>query len=322
MPASIIAGIADPIAVGMNTLPGSSSLKFTPPERVGSQLALRRCPGDKGALRACWPCRHYHKWRRGQDLGCTSPGGSIMNSRSRSLLRLIGLPLVMVCGYVQSESWTGTLHDGSVIRVDPDTHRAMRHYGGGVAPLWDGTHRMEDGSVVIIRQGEAVPTESMIDAWRTGVVPSTEFEHRYCDQLVRKVCGFHQECAVDQSCVLAQQLLRMETEERRRAPIASGSRPETDVTLRCQESLSDEDAFPVCGKARPNAKQTACRQLVERVCGAANQCGKSPACDPARQLLAMELSERLASADPDKATPTGVQCEEAENNEFFAACQR
>ena len=244
-----------------------------------------------------------------------------MKSRRHTCLRLIGLPLFMVCAIAQAESWTGTLHDGSVIRVDPDSHRAMRYYGGGVAPLWDGTHRMEDGSVVIIRQGEAVPTESMIETWRTRGAPSTEFEHRYCDQLVRKVCGFHQECAVDQPCVLAQQLLRMETEERRRTPIASGPRPETESTARCQESLTDEKAFPVCGKARPNAKETPCRQLVERACGASNKCAKGPACDPARQLFAMELSERLASANPDAVTPTGVQCEEAQDNEFFAACQ-
>lgn len=234
----------------------------------------------------------------------------------------VGLCLVLaVSGAAWGESWTGTLRDGSLIRVDPETRRPMRYYEGGVAPLWNGVHQLDDGSVVTVREGEAVPSESMMRAWRGAATPPAAFAERYCDQLVRKACGFHQECAVDQPCVLARQLLRMESDERRRAHIADGAHPTTESSLRCQESLPNDGSFPVCAKARPTDKETPCRALVERVCGASNQCAKAPACDPAHQLLKMELDERLVSANPDAATPTGLQCEEVKDNEFFAPCQ-
>lgn len=234
-----------------------------------------------------------------------------------------GLCLLMGAagGPVQGDAWTGTLRDGSVIRVDPQTHRPMRYYEGGVAPLWNGVHQLDDGTAITVREGTAVPTESMLRSWRGSAIPPSTFAERYCDQLARKACGFHQECAVDQPCVLARQLLRMESEERRRAPIDEGVRPATESSLRCQESLGDDGAFPVCAKARPNEKETPCRVLVERVCGGASQCAQAPACDPARQLLRMELDERLVSADPDALTPAGVQCEEVRDNEFFALCK-
>lgn len=243
-----------------------------------------------------------------------------MRSRGRFGRRLMTMPLFLLWGVAWGETWTGTLHDGSVIRVDPQTHKPMRHFGGGVAPLWNGVHRMEDGSVVIVREGEVVPTEGMIEAWGATGAPQKAFEHRYCDQLVRKTCGFHQECAVDQPCVVARQLLRMETDERRRAPIGAGVQPQTEASLRCQESLFDNDAFPVCGRARPNERETPCRALAEQVCGKENQCATAPACDPARQLLKMELDERLISSDPDSPTPTGLQCEAAQGRYFFAPC--
>jgi hypothetical protein len=58
--------------------------------------------------------------------------------------------------------WTGNLSNGSELRVDPGTHRAMQVDGDSARPLWDGVHRLEDGSVVIIRGGTAVPTEEML----------------------------------------------------------------------------------------------------------------------------------------------------------------
>jgi hypothetical protein len=66
----------------------------------------------------------------------------------RSWIRLLSaILLVLSSGRVLAGSWTGSLHDGSVLKVDPGSRRAMRYYNGGVAPLWDGTHRMENGSV-------------------------------------------------------------------------------------------------------------------------------------------------------------------------------
>ena len=221
---------------------------------------------------------------------------------------------------VDAATWTGTLPDGSSLQVDPRTHRAMRHYEGGATRMWDGAHRLHDGSVVIIRDGQAVPTEQMIETWESGRGPAPEFEQRYCEQLVRKVCGFHEECATQQACTLAKQLLRFERDEQRRAPITAGVRPQTESGIKCNEALSEASRFPVCGNARPGDALTPCRKLVDHVCGKAHQCRDSPACDPARQLLQMELEERLASADPDSVTATGQECEKAVDTPFFKAC--
>jgi len=236
------------------------------------------------------------------------------------------LPLLVAClliaamGPVRADSWTGTLRDGSILKVDPASRRAMRYYKGGVAPLWDGAHRLEDGSVVIVRDGQAVPTESMMRSWAGEPGSEPSLRTRHCDQLVRKVCGFHDECRQSQPCILARQLLSMEREQQRRTPIAAGSWPHIPSSNGCQNALANP-AFPVCGFSTPGSEQTACGKLVERVCGDADQCAAHQACNPARQLLQMESDERLRSADPAALTPTGAECEKAMDNAFFAPCR-
>jgi len=228
--------------------------------------------------------------------------------------------LIASTGPVGASSWTGTLQDGSVLKVDPDSHRAMRYYKGGVTPLWDGTHRLEDGSVVIVRDGQAVPTESMMNSWAGEPGSEPSMRTRYCDQLVRKVCGFHDECRQGQPCILARQLLAMEREQQRRTPVEAGSWPHVPSSGECQDALANP-AFPACGSSTPGAEQTACRKLVEKVCGDADQCAAHKACNPARQLLQMESDERLRSADPQALTPTGAECEKAMDNAFFEPCR-
>jgi hypothetical protein len=221
---------------------------------------------------------------------------------------------------VPAGSWTGTLQDGSVLQVDPSTHRPMRYYDGGVAPLWDGTHRLEDGSVVIVRDGSVVPTEGMMDTWAAEPGSKPEMRERYCEQLVRKVCGFGDECARAQPCVLAQQLLRMERDEQRRAPLGSGPYPHTTSSGDCLDALSNP-AFPACKASVPVLKETSCKKLVDRVCGDNDRCATSQSCDAARQLLRMETEERLESADPEAKTPMGAECDRAEGNPYFKSCQ-
>lgn len=219
-----------------------------------------------------------------------------------------------------SGSWTGTLQDGSVLQVDPSTHRPMRYYDGGAAPLWDGTHRLEDGSVVIVREGTIVPTESMMDTWAAEPGAKPEMRERYCDQLVRKVCGFGDECSRAQPCVLARQLLRMERDQQRRAPLGSGPYPHTSSSSECLDALSNP-AFPACKASVPELKETPCKKLTDRVCGEQRRCASNQACDAARQLLQMETEERLEAADPEAKTPMGVECERAESNPYFKPCQ-
>ncbi|MEA3276639.1 MAG: hypothetical protein U9Q81_15365 [Pseudomonadota bacterium] len=228
---------------------------------------------------------------------------------------------LLASGPALAGSWTGTLQDGSVLKVDPETRRAMRYYNGGTTPLWDGAHRLENGSVVIVRDGEAVPTEDMMDVWSAEPGARPQLRERYCDQLVRKVCGFRNECARSQPCVLANQLLRMEREEQRRAPIGSGPRPQTESSSECFDALTNP-AFPTCSESVPEAAETACKKLVDRVCGDSGRCADSTACDPARQLLGMEGEERLESADPSAKTATGAECEKAMDNAFFKPCEQ
>jgi hypothetical protein len=228
--------------------------------------------------------------------------------------------LLTVAGSVRAAPWTGTLQDGSVLKVDPNSHRASRYHNGGITPLWDGTHRLEDGSVVIVRDGQAVPNESMIRSW--GAEPGSEpsLTERYCDQLVRKVCGFHAECAGSQPCALAHQLLNLEREQQRRAPVGAGPWPVTPSSTECQDALSNP-AFPACSVSVPPVQQTPCKKLVDKVCGAGGECKSSKPCDPALQLMQMESDERLQSADPDAKTPTGAECEKAMDNAYFAPCE-
>lgn len=228
--------------------------------------------------------------------------------------------LLLTTGKVQAGTWTGALQDGSVLQVDPGSRRAMRYYNGGAAPMWDGTHRLDDGTVVIVRDGQAVPTESMMSTWAAEPGAELRMRERYCDQLVRKSCGFQDECFRAQPCVLARQLLNMEREQQRRAPAGSGPWPQTESSGECRYALSDP-SFPACVASVPTATETACKKLVVTVCGSAGQCNSAPACGPARQLLQMENGERLQSADPAAVTPTGAQCEKALDNAFFKPCQ-
>lgn len=245
---------------------------------------------------------------------------SLKQQAFQSSAILATLFFLAASGDVVAGSWTSALQDGSVLRVDPDTHRPMRYYNGGVAPLWDGTHRLEDGSVVIVRDGQAIPTEGMINTWAAEPGAEPKMRERYCEQLVRKTCGFRDECSTAQPCVLAHQLLRIEREEQRRAPIGSGPYPQTGSSSECIDALSNP-AFASCVASVPEARETPCKKLVDRVCGEGNRCAANPACDPARQLLQMENEERLESADPDAKTGTSAECEKARDNAFFKPCE-
>jgi hypothetical protein len=160
----------------------------------------------------------------------------------------------------------------------------------------------------------------MMNSWAAEPGAEPQMRERYCDQLVRKVCGFRDECARSQPCVLARQLLSLEREQQRRAPAGFGTWPQTESSGECKDALSNP-SFPSCTVSVPATKHTACKKLVDRVCGTADQCNSGNACGPARQLLQMENGERLESADPDSLTPTGAECEKAMENPFFKPCE-
>lgn len=230
----------------------------------------------------------------------------------------IMLPLAVI---PPAGAWTGALPQGGELRVDPNTHRAWRVDGDTARPMWDGVHRLEDGSVVIIREGTAVPSEQMLNAWEAGPEPVDELQGRPCEQLERRVCGHEGECRASAGCLNAQRLLNLEREAQRRAPFGAGPRPETEAADQCRAALTDP-AFPPCASAAGAATETPCKVLEERVCGTDGRCSKSPACPPARQLLDQEARELASGARGGAAvTPSGAQCKEALGKDFFGPCQ-
>ncbi|MCG6940132.1 MAG: hypothetical protein LJE69_02645 [Thiohalocapsa sp.] len=228
--------------------------------------------------------------------------------------------LAAACDAV-ADNWRGELESGGTIVVDPGTHRALRQDGGTTRQLWDGVHRLEDGSTVIVRDGVAVPTEEMYRAWAGGPTASPIYADRWCMQLVRKTCGFDDACDTVAPCLQARTLLAEAERERRdlaitRGPAADTVRSATEP--RCRQALADP-AFPACASLTSGG-DSRCRELVLKVCGAKDACADSPACDAARQLQSLETDERLTVADPAALTGTGQQCLEALHNDFFVAC--
>jgi hypothetical protein len=220
-------------------------------------------------------------------------------------------------GLAGADAWEGHLQGGGTVRVDPSTHKPTLYFNGGSTQLWDGVHELDDGSVIIVRDGVAVPDETMLDTWSGQVPPRPGEQVALCEQLARKVCGLDRQCAGERPCDLAEQLRRMEQEEHRQAPYGHT----TASTLECRKALGDPAMFPPCAKAA-KATATPCGKLVARVCGDRGQCEAAPACDPARQLLSLERAERMESPDPAAPTATGAQCQDAMKNDFFAQCRQ
>ena len=66
---------------------------------------------------------------------------------------------------VGADTWQSNRKGGGVVRIDPVTRKPTVIYSGGSALLWDGAHEMADGSVITIRDGVAVPDETMFSTW-------------------------------------------------------------------------------------------------------------------------------------------------------------
>ncbi|MGD8274640.1 MAG: hypothetical protein PVJ30_01695 [Thiohalocapsa sp.] len=224
-----------------------------------------------------------------------------------------------------AQRWRGELEGGGEIVVDPNTHRALRQDGGATRQLWDGVHRLEDGSTVTVRDGVAVPTEDMYRAWSQPAAPEPVYAEQWCRQLVRKTCGFDGACRNEGACLRARTLLADAQRERRelrimQGPAGDADAAQTPTTERCREALSAPD-FAAC-RSLAAGGDSRCRDLVRRVCGADNACADTQACDAARQLMALETEERLALEDPTALSGSGRQCLEAMHNDFFTPCRR
>jgi hypothetical protein len=240
------------------------------------------------------------------------------------LLLALGIP------QAQAQYWTGTLADGTLVRVDPRTQRAEHFTPRGAAQLWDGAHRMQDGSVIIVKEGviqsgtpaaagplpQAEPAAPQPEETpsATAAPGAAGPQDPACIHLVIKVCGFDGQCGAGEACSPARQMLALEEDELRQ-----GLPPQT--TRHCHEALGDESFFTPC-TATEKRGPTPCRQLVDAVCGPAGECGDAEACAAAWQLLDMEGQEIGATLRrPERWTDSSLRCREALGDQrFFQRC--
>ena len=152
-----------------------------------------------------------------------------------------------------ADNWTSTLLGGGVVTVDPDTRRATVTRDGVTTPLWNGVHRMQDGSALIVNQGEAVagvPTPGPMhqlpppEDWEGALISG----YSPCEQLTHYVCGPQNECATAEACAASRQLLAMEQQER--ASAADHSRM-TYTSGQCLKARNDETYFSTCQAGNP-----------------------------------------------------------------------
>jgi len=243
-------------------------------------------------------------------------------------------------------SWQTELWNGQQVTVEPTTKRAtVQSADGSRRPLWDGVHRLSDGSTVTIRSGVAIPhsalpiTPQAVTApsepgvVETGSAPETttmtspptpvpgtdsvtrDSDHGYCNQLVLKTCGIRSRCAESDPCQLARQLRDL-----KHRPKDSPTDNTRWAEAKCHDALGDEAAFTSCTLEPPIA-QAACTALVEHVCLGADRCQRSPLCRRARYLHGMERS-LLARSAATEITLVRQQCVELlAEHAFFPPCR-
>jgi hypothetical protein len=159
------------------------------------------------------------------------------------------LAMLLAVQWAPAAGTNFNLQGGGSVNVDPDTNRATVTRGGVTTPLWDGTHRMQDGSILIINRGVAVPNASTLQPEQLPPPEVQEWEgapivgYSPCEKLVRRTCGRENQCAGAEGCILAGQLLDMEQDER-----AASKNPNrmTYSSGQCLNVVTDAELFPLC----------------------------------------------------------------------------
>jgi hypothetical protein len=148
---------------------------------------------------------------------------------------------LLICALIlaapATHPWTSSLQRGGEIQIDPDTRRPILIENGNQTQLWDGIHRLDDGSTITVRDGRVVPTEGMLDPPSPPPQPTEEAPDANapagaemptpasdttldgtspCEHLVIRVCGADRRCWREPPCVAARQLRDLEREERLR----------------------------------------------------------------------------------------------------------
>ncbi len=149
----------------------------------------------------------------------------------------------------EAGNWSGRMLNGNEVVVDPGTNRATVTVDGVSTQLWEGTHRLQDGSVLIIRNGIAVPNKTILESRELPLPEPSEWEdapiigYSPCEKLVRRVCGKAGRCVDFMGCNPSQQLLSMEREERE---ASSNPNLMTYTSGQCLKADRDREFFASC----------------------------------------------------------------------------
>ncbi len=226
---------------------------------------------------------------------------------------LISLLFIALSCQAGETAWQGALKDGSQIAIDPLTNKVTRNWQGESSQLWDGVHHLDNGAVIIVRDGIVVRDQAIIRIQQEQEIKQLE---EACVLLVRKVCGPRDECDSHPACDPARQLLALEQEELR----SSWSNATPESAKQCLEAMHDETFFKVCTKRNAGVPLSPCEKLQRQVCGETNQCADSDACNVTAQLLKMETEDRYAA--PGDFAHASQQCSDVLNDDgFFSPCK-
>jgi hypothetical protein len=166
--------------------------------------------------------------------------------------RLLVMSLLILPAIAQEAgAWSSQLRSGETVQVDPKTNRATITRGGVTSQLWDGAHRMQDGSILITKHGVAVPNQAIlqsrelqppeVEEWQGVRIVGTS----PCERLVRRVCGEQNQCSDAQACDPSQQLLARETEERN---ASKNPGLMTYTSGQCLTAMKNRGFFTACTK--------------------------------------------------------------------------
>ncbi|CAK0774238.1 exported hypothetical protein [Gammaproteobacteria bacterium] len=133
------------------------------------------------------------------------------------------------------------LQDGTPILIDENSRTVYVLEGTVRRPLWDGVHRLENGSTFTVNGGilinEFRSPEARSPRHGPPGAPSS------CEVLVTRVCGSDNHCAANPGCPAARQFLQMEEKERAPGDPPSIMTPTSDS---CAEALGDAAYFASC----------------------------------------------------------------------------
>ncbi len=237
--------------------------------------------------------------------------------------------LLLVCSRgLSAASWDTELENGQQIRVDPTTNRPLIESGAGQGrPLWDGVHRLRDGSTITIRSGVMVPNEELEASSHIGPADVAKDEaadastdsptvlEDYCDTLVLKTCGLRNSCEQSEPCQLSRQLRAMQ-----RQPSGHSEDNLTWAEKRCHEALDDDERFTACDQ-EPSLLTAGCEELLEYVCGTARRCFESGSCVVARDLFSQEQAA-VDSHATEEITNIRHSCQKLlSEHAFFPPCR-